>query len=98
MAMVQRLRARFHVPADLLLPPAEEGAIAALDETGRRLNRYLRYSVPDKQRAIPRAHSQVRMGRRSATANQYCMSSSAVARQNLAGGRGGINEPVPRPC
>jgi hypothetical protein len=25
MAMVQRLRARFHVPADLLLPPPSEG-------------------------------------------------------------------------
>jgi HTH-type transcriptional regulator/antitoxin HigA len=28
MAMVQRLRARFHVPADLLLPPPKKAPVA----------------------------------------------------------------------
>ena len=39
MAMVQRLRARFQVSADLLLPPPKKVASLSLDKASRGLTR-----------------------------------------------------------
>jgi HTH-type transcriptional regulator/antitoxin HigA len=52
LAMVQRLRTRFHLPADLLLPPAEAPAARRAKKTGGSLRIIL---PPCYAEALPRA-------------------------------------------